>query len=168
MIDRKRLAATLVGAYGFYDRELNDFSIRVWCDALDGLDADVIDAAFARHLRDPDAGRWCPKPADILRQVHGDTEQAALIAWGEVIASAKAGGARFEGPAQAALDSMGGMGRIQRASEQENGFLQRQFIAAFKAFRAAEDAPPLLARDVIKRIASQTTNAGGVDQGGAP
>jgi hypothetical protein len=151
MIDRKRLAATLVGAYAFYDRELTDFAMRIWADALDGIDADTIDAAFARHLRDTDAGRFCPKPADILRQIHGNVDELALVAWGQVIAAAKAGGKLFEGATQEAIDSMGGMGRIRMSTESENGFLQRQFVAAFKAYKTREDAPPLLA-SVVRRI----------------
>lgn len=144
MIDRKRLTASLVGAYAFYDRELTDFAMRIWADALDGIDADTIDAAFARHLRDHDAGRFCPKPADILRQIHGDADERALVAWGEVIAAARSGGRRFDGPTQAAIDSMGGMGRLRLATEAENGFLQRQFVAAFKAYKNREELPPLL------------------------
>lgn len=153
MIDQKRLSTTLVGAYAFYGQELSPFALRVWADALDGLDAAVIDSAFSRHLRDTEAGRWCPKPADILRQIRGDIGDQALIAWGEVIAAAKAGGARFTGPAQQALDSIGGMGRVRLAREDENGFLQRQFVAAFKAYRAREESPPLLAAVDVRRIA---------------
>lgn len=152
MNDSKRLATTLVGAYAFYDRELTDFAMRIWADALAGVDADTIDAAFARHLRNPDAGRFCPKPADILRQIHGDAEEQALVAWGQVISAAKSGGGRFDGPTQNALESMGGMSRIRLASEHENGFLQREFVAAFKAYKTRDEAPPLIAAEVLKRI----------------
>lgn len=147
MIDSQRLAASLVGAYAFYDRELTDFAMRIWSDALDGIEPDVIDAAFARHLRDPDAGRFCPKPADILRQINGDADEHALIAWGRVISAARAGGQRFDGPTQDAIDSMGGMGRIRMAREDENGFLQRQFVAAFKAYKSRTETPPLIGND---------------------
>ncbi|MFO1326067.1 MAG: hypothetical protein U1F56_01825 [Rubrivivax sp.] len=150
--DRKHLAATLAGTYVFYDRELSDLCMRMWAEALDGIDNAVIDAAFSRHLRDPEAGRFCPKPADILRQIYGDAGEQALIAWGEVIAAAKAGGARFGGAAQDAIESMGGMGRLRMASEAENGFLQRQFVAAYKAFRSRAESPPLLQGDDVKRI----------------
>lgn len=152
MIDSKRLAATLVGAYAFYDRELTDFAMRIWCDALDGIDADTIDAAFARHLRDTKAGRFCPKPADILLHIRGDAEETALIAWGEVLSAAKSGGRRFDGATQRAIDSIGGMGRIRMSQESESGFLQRQFIAAFKAYKAREESAPLLELGNVVRI----------------
>lgn len=148
MIDKKRLMPTLAGAYGFYNQELSEFSIRIWVDALDNIDAEVIDEAFARHLRDPDAGRWCPKPADILRQIKGDANDRALIAWGEVLAAAKAGGRRFEGPMQQAIEGMGGMARIRLSQETELPFLQRQFVAAFKAYHARAENPPLIGGEV--------------------
>jgi hypothetical protein len=112
----------------------------------------MVREAFQRHMRDPEAGRWLPKPADIIRQLKGNVNDQALIAWGEVIAAAKAGGARFGGAAQQALESMGGMGRIRSAQEAENGFLQRQFVAAFKAYATREEAAPLLGVDNVLRI----------------
>lgn len=153
-MDRKKLAATLTGAYGFYGQELTSFAMRVWADALEGLDDGVIEAAFSRHLRDPEAGRWCPKPADILRQIRGDVGEQALIAWGEVISAARSGGARFDGATQQAVESIGGMGRLRLAREDENGFIQRQFVAAYKAFKAREESPPLLGEDVVRRLHS--------------
>jgi hypothetical protein len=152
MSDSKRLAATLVGAYAFYDKELTDFQARMWREALSGIDADTIDAAFSRHLRDTRAGKFCPKPADILLQIHGDADDAALIAWGEVISAARSGGGKFDGPTQEAIDSMGGMGRLRMAGEHENGFLQRQFLASFKAYRARSEAPPWLQGVEVQRI----------------
>ena len=159
MIDAKRLTVTLVGCYAFYDKELTEFAMRIWRDALDGIDADTIDAAFARHLRDTKAGRFCPKPADILLQIKGDTEEQALIAWGEVISAARSGGRRFDGPTQEAIEAMGGMGRLRLAGEHENGFLQRQFVAAYKAYRVRAEQPALIGSnvtsigDALKRIA---------------
>ena len=156
MTDAQRLAQTIIGAYGFYDKEISGFGMRVWADALAGIDADTIDAAFARHLRDPDAGRFCPKPADILRQIHGDAEDNAIVEWGKVLAAARAGGARFEGATQSALDSIGGMIRLRMSSESENGFLQRQFVGAFKAYKHREDNPPLMADgDRLKAIGAE-------------
>ncbi len=150
MTDRKRLIQTLVGVYGFFDKELTEFAIRVWTDALAGLPIEAVEAAFTAHLKDPNAGRFLPRPADILRQINGDSEERALIAWGEVISAARSGGGRFDGATQQAIDSMGGMGRIRLAGEHENGFLQRQFVAAFKAYKARDEAPRLVLAEVAK------------------
>lgn len=153
-MDRKRLVQTLVGVYGFYDKELTEFAIRIWSSALDEFSADDIDAAFDQHLRNTEAGRWLPKPADILRHLKGDIGEAALVEWGRVLAAARAGGGKsFGGPTDSALDSIGGMYALRMASEDQQPFLQRQFVAAFRVFKARDDLPPLLAGDVLKRIA---------------
>lgn len=156
-IDRARLVQTLVGVHGFYDRELSEFAIRIWAEALDGMPIAAVDEAFARHLRDPEAGRWLPKPADILRQLRGDAEQAALIAWGEVLAAARSGKATLDPVAREAVQSLGGMSVIQRADESQNGFLQRRFCDAFKAYRARAEAPPLLGADNVLKLRDGTS-----------
>jgi hypothetical protein len=150
-MDSKTLL-TLGGVYSFYDKELSEFAITIWADALNDFDPAMVREAFQRHMRDPEAGRWLPKPADIIRHLKGNVNDQALIAWGEVIAAAKAGGARFGGAAQQALESMGGMGRIRSAQEAENGFLQRQFVAAFKAYATREETVPLLETTNVLRI----------------
>ena len=139
-MDRKRLVQTLVGVHGFYDRELTEFAIRVWSSALEGYDADTIDAAFDAHLRDTDAGRFMPKPADILRKLKGDLGDTALVEWGAVLECARdGGGRRFSGATGQALDSIGGMYALRMASQDQVPFLQRQFVSAFKVFRRRSD-----------------------------
>lgn len=143
MTDRERLLQTIAATYAYYERELSEFVLQVWLDDLNGHPVDAVCAAFVRHRRDAQRGQWLPKTADILRQIEGDIGDRALVAWGEVIAAAKAGGARFDGPTQAAIDSMGGMGRLRMAREDENGFLQRQFVAAYQAYQRRDDVAAL-------------------------
>lgn len=152
MTDRERLLQLLAATYAYYERELSEFALQVWVDDLDGYPFAAVAEAFTRHRRDPKRGQWLPKTADILHQLHGDADERALVAWGEVIAAAKAGGARFDGATQAAIEAMGGMGRLRMAKEEENGFLQRQFVAAFKAFAHREEQPPLLGAEPVLRL----------------
>jgi hypothetical protein len=90
--------------------------------------------------------------ADILAQLTGDAEEGALVAWGKVLEAARSGGARFDGATQQALDAMGGMGRIRMASPSENGFLQREFCAAFKAYRARGEREAIADESVRKLL----------------
>lgn len=144
MNDRERLLQTLAATYAYYERELSEFVLQVWIEDIGEYPIDDVCAAFARHRRDPQRGQWPPKSADILRLMNGDIDDHALVAWGEVIAAARSGGKRFDGPTQEAIDSMGGMGRLRLATEAENGFLQRQFVAAYKAYRHRADAQPMI------------------------
>lgn len=151
MIDRKRLVQTLVGVYGFYDKELTEFAIRIWAEALAEFDAASVETAFSQHVRDTDAGRFCPKPADIIKQIRGDVADLAMVEWGKVLEAARAGGARFDSPTQQALDNIGGMYALRVADESAHTFLQRQFIAAFKAYRSREMLPAI-EHDVLQKI----------------
>lgn len=155
MNDRERIMQTLVACFAYYDRELTDFAAAMWGEDLRGLSADVVEAAFTRHRRDPDRGQFMPKIADILRHIRGSLEHEALIAWGGVLQLARGGGGPLEGPAAEAVASLGGLSVVQRADESRNTFLQRQFVDAYRAFAQREEAPPLLARDELLRIASK-------------
>ena len=153
MIDREKLLQTLAAMYAYYERELSEFAVKLWMEDLAGYPVDAVCEAFARHRRDTKRGQWLPKTADILAQINGDSDDQALIAWGEVIAAARSGGGKFEGATQQAIESMGGMGRLRMAGEAENGFLQRQFLASFKAYRArAESASLIPLGDNVRQI----------------
>jgi hypothetical protein len=152
MIDRKRLVQTLVGVYGFYDRELTEFAIRIWSDALSGIEMATVEEAFAGHLRDTEAGRFLPKPADILRQIKGSAEDAALVAWGDVLNRARAGGGSngLPEPARRAVEAMGGWSVICRSQEDQLGFLQRRFVDMYRAYRGREEQAALAGAAVLK------------------
>lgn len=138
-----RLVQTLLGVYSFYDRELTELAIRLWIHALEGIDTGFVEQALQRHLRDPEAGRFLPKPADVIRQLRGEAKDVALVAWGRLITGAS-GGFEPGTPERLALDAVGGMRGFGLANESDNGYLQRRFVEAFIAYQRRADAPPLL------------------------
>lgn len=153
--DRRRLLKTLAGVYGFYDRELTEFSIRVWEEALQGIALTDIERAFRSHLSDTTRGQFLPKPADILRALKGDDQDRALIAWGRVLAQAKAGGGFSVEHCDAtrqAVQALGGWPAICQADESQNGFLQKRFTDLFATYQRQETAP-LLGNDTnVRRL----------------
>lgn len=152
MID-KRLIQTLVGVYGFYDKELTEFAIRIWTEALEGFEMPVIERAFSMHLKDPSAGRWLPKPADIIRQIKGDEDEQARMAWAQVLGLIRSGGyALLDVPEREAVHAMGGSHVIGRADESQNGFLERRFIDFYKGFRRRKDATAIGGESVLKLV----------------
>lgn len=150
--DRHELGALLTQALGFYGQTLSTFALGVWWQACQGMELAAVRRALTAHALDPDRGHYAPKPADVVRQMFGEVNDQALIAWGQVISAARAGGGRFEGATQEALDSMGGMGRVRMSKESETGFLQREFVAAFKAYRARDESARLLGGAEVRRI----------------
>jgi hypothetical protein len=152
-VSDKRLIQTLVGVYGFYEKELNEFAIRVWDDAVGDFSIEDLERAFSRHLKDPEAGKWLPKPADIIRQLKGTADEAALIAWGKVLEAVRTRQPlALDGPTGEAIRSLGGASVIARSDESQNGFLQKRFIDAFKAYKARSDEPPLLGNEERKLL----------------
>jgi hypothetical protein len=152
--DRERLLQTLAATFAYYERELTEFICTVWLEDLEGQPIDAVCEAFVRHRRDPERGQWMPKTADILRQLRGDADEAAAVAWRRVLAAAKRGGGAFDGPEQQALEAIGGMRRLRLAQESETGHLRREFASAFAAFRAREDrgTSPLLSGEQALRL----------------
>lgn len=146
-MDDKTITA-LTGMYCFYEKELSSYALEVWDEALAGLDEVDVRAAFQVHVRDPEAGRFLPKPADIIRHLQGTADEAALMAWADVIGSYCA----TSEAAKKAVDTLGGFIAIRRAPEAENHFLQRRFVELFKAYRHREKEPKLalLANEVLK------------------
>lgn len=156
MIDEKRLVQTLVGVYSFYDKGLTEFAIRVWRDACAEFDIGSVEEAFNRHLRDPEVGRWLPKPADIIRQLKGDAEDSALIAWGTVVQAISSighsGSPGFTGPTLDAVHSLGGWGAICRSDTASLGFMQKRFVDAFKVYSRRDQSPRLLEGAALRLI----------------
>ena len=140
--DMERFSLVLGACAELYGRTISEGAMSLWWSILERFDIGQIEQAFRRAVEDPDVGQYMPKPADIIRQINGNPSELALIAWGRVISAARDGGARFGGPTQEAIDAMGGMGRIRMSSESEHGFLQREFVAGFKAYKARADAAP--------------------------
>ena len=147
----QRLVQTLVGVYGFYDKELTEFAIRIWADAMAEFDLPEVEKALQRHLKDPDCGRWLPKPADVIRQLRGDADEQARLAWADALEFVRGGGfGLLNGPAKEAVNAMGGLSVIGRADESQNGFLERRFVDFYKAYKRRGESPALGVDNVLR------------------
>lgn len=71
----------------------SDAALRMWHGMIKHADISYADAikALGRHMYDPDVGQFLPKPADIIRQLHGTSKQqqqalelASTTAWARV------------------------------------------------------------------------------------
>jgi hypothetical protein len=84
--DKTAFAALIVKTWRFYDKTPIAETVADWFDLLEGFALDAVATAFRRHLADPKAGQYLPKPADILRHLPGavcrDGRPEADEAWG--------------------------------------------------------------------------------------
>jgi len=87
--DKPAFAAIIAKTWRFYDKTPIAETVADWFDLLEGFALDAVATAFRRHLADPKAGQYLPKPADILRHLPGalcrDGRPDADEAWGMLL-----------------------------------------------------------------------------------
>jgi len=67
-----------------YGREITPEVTAIYWAALAPYDLAAVRQAFDRHVRNPDAGQFLPKPADLIRMLGGTTADSAMQAWVKV------------------------------------------------------------------------------------
>ena len=67
--DKPAFAALIAKTWRFYDKTPTAETAADWFDVLESFPLDAIAIAFKRHLTDPKAGPYLPKPGDIIRHL---------------------------------------------------------------------------------------------------
>lgn len=68
--DNTTFAVILTGIMrDVYEKPVSPTLINLWIASLKPYDLADVQAAFERHITDPDAGQFPPKPADLIRQL---------------------------------------------------------------------------------------------------
>lgn len=149
--DLPEFKVLLTQVLAFYRQDVTEFTLDVWKLACMPFDIEQVRKAFTAHATNPDGGHFPPKPADIVRQLHGTQTDRALLAWGEVYQAMRDVGAYtsvdFGNPAiHAAVVDVGGWPALCRTGTDELAFVQKRFCDAFRTYsaRGAPDAPPRL------------------------
>jgi hypothetical protein len=115
--DGKELSAMLTRVYLTYSRDFPGELLLVWFDALRGYELEDISAALNRHIADPDAGRFLPKPADVIAHLGGGNGVRAMAAWSIVERAVRTIGqwtsVCFDDPIiHRCIDDMGGWAKL--------------------------------------------------------
>lgn len=147
--DREEFSRIMGSVYDFWNRELSDSSLEIWWLALAGYDLEAVRVALTRHMRNPDSGQFLPKPADVVRELGGNTQDASMLAWARVVDAVRSVGPHrsidFADPmAHQAIVDMGGWAWLCSQTEKEWPFVERRFRDAYRAYlrRGANDAAP--------------------------
>lgn len=89
--DFDTFARILGGCLGLWNRVPNPEASAFWFRALEGYDLAAVSAAFSAHVRDPENGKFEPKPAHIVAQIEramkNDGRPGAEEAWATAFAS---------------------------------------------------------------------------------
>jgi len=134
------------GVYAFYGKEVSRFALDVWWRAMAPFELNAIIEAFNRHLVNPDAGQWLPKPADIVRMLEGRSEDAAMVAWSKVDRAVRCIGTgddvAFDDPLiHRVLHDMGGWIQLGDKGEAEWPFVAKEFSTRYRGYRMRSERP---------------------------
>ena len=166
----------LTATYLATGKTLPDNVARLWLGLMPqaGISWDSAIKALNLHLLDPDNGMYPPKPADIVRQIHGTKRDAqtglegrAAIEWGRVTrAISDVGGYRSvvfdDWRTMAGVWALGGWSEICQAMTDDYGVMQAQFRRSYCAARAGDyprvlegrhEGPPKMIGDEAKCLA---------------
>ena len=123
-----------------YDQQFSVEKARVYMELLGGYSGDDISLAFRQHMKDPDRGRFFPKPADIIHQINAQARAAISpekisLLWSSVVKAASRGlaPATTDEYLIAALQMIGGQKAVGYADPVELNRLQKEFAANYAA-----------------------------------
>jgi len=128
-----------IAALDTYGRTPSDSAVDLCFGSLARYDIKDIRRGLSGHLNDPENGRFFPKPADIVRQIDGDSESRALMAWSKVEGAIRGEGSYrtviFDEPEiMASVSSMGGWIRLCEMLEDDLPFRRNEFCKLYKGF----------------------------------
>lgn len=149
--EKERFSALVSDVLTFYRQDVTPFGFRVWWQACQTFDFDQVSKAMSAHCMDAERGQWAPKPADIVRHLHGTHSDRSLIAWGKVLDAAQRVGAYTsvcfdDGLIHAAIEDIGGWVAVCRSETDELPFLQRRFCDSYRAYARRPDGVSYPAR----------------------
>lgn len=166
--DKAAFVRALAGVYALYRVELSEAVISIWWQAMRDYDLPAIIDAFGRHSMNPDTGQFLPRPADVVKMLHGSTLDSAQVAWTKLQRAVQQIGTYasvcFDDPIiNAVVSDMGGWVQHGQVSERELPFKQKEFESRYRGYKARggiEEYPRFL-----RGIADQVNAASGYAEG---
>lgn len=145
--DRAAFADMLAAVAGIYGRDLTEQTLAIYWGALAAYDLAAVRQALDRHVKNPDAGQFMPKPADLIRMLGGTTVDGAMRAWAQVERAIRLVGGWsdvvFDDPLiHRVIDDLGGWAKLCETKTEELPFRARDFQALYRGFAMRRERPP--------------------------
>lgn len=144
--DKTAFSAVMMGAGEVYNREVTRELLRMYFSTLANLTIAQVQDAMIRHMQDPQAGQYWPKPADLIRQVFGtqadqqrSVEDKAGIAWSCIEDQIRRKGAYGtlkldDRQALAAVQAMGGWKHLCSQTTDQLVWSRKEFVRMYESF----------------------------------
>ncbi len=78
---KAKFTAAVTGVAIFYGVKLPKMSLDIYWETLREHELETVQEAMQCHIKDPEYGRFMPKPADIIRHLPADRIMGADAAW---------------------------------------------------------------------------------------
>ena len=144
-IERERFSSALMATFEIYDKQFSPIVIKVWFATLKQYSIDEVCRALTAHIKDPDAGQFLPKPADVVRNIDGTKKAAtadlvfiAQAAWLSIPKAINGvGGYRtpqFHDPITTACVSVMGWKNLCSMLETQVAWKEKEFVSLYEKF----------------------------------
>ena len=151
--EKREFVSTILAAALIYDKTLSPPVVELYWAACKEISLDRLKAAVERHVKDPERGRFMPRPADIMH--FAKPKRSPALAWSEVVEAMEQIGAyqsvQFEdGVTNAVIRTMGGWPAIC-AEDISTPWVQKEFERRYESFRDSgkELNEPLLGNHAV-------------------
>lgn len=147
MIDENRadFVRMLTATAALYGRALSHDVISLYWGALAPYKLADVRQAFDRHVKNADAGRFMPLPANIIKMVAGSNVDSAREAWSKVERAVRRVGHQSvvfdDALIHRVVDDLGGWTSLGLKSSSEWPFVAKEFIARYSAFLDRNERP---------------------------
>ena len=145
--DKRKFKELMAGVGEVYGKDITKPLLSIYFNALEDLSIEQAAQAFTNHVRSTGKeSTFFPKPADLIRQIQGSTEQKkeavedrAMIAWacveGAISRIGPYGTLKLDDKqAMAAVKTMGGWQSLCRVTYDQMTWKKKEFIEAYKTF----------------------------------
>lgn len=135
--DKSEFAEIWTAAFNMYNKSISHQTLSITFESLSQYDMTLIRKGLAQHIQSPETGQFCPKPADIIKQIEGTFAERAAMAWSLVEYGIRHVGAwssiKFDDPViHIVLERLGGWVVICKIKENELAFKQKDFINSYQ------------------------------------
>lgn len=144
--DFDRFKQVLTKTFLVYEKTLNDVLLEVWWESLRPYELQEVTRSLSAHIRNPDSGQFLPKPADVVRGIRGSNANTAQSAWTKVDGAIRKIGPHrsvaFDDPIiHRVIQDMGGWIRLNKITNEELPFVQREFENRYRGFSVTGEIP---------------------------
>ena len=137
---KAEFTAMILGIGLIYEKEITKPVSDLYWSALSDLELVEVEKALQLHMKDPDAGRFMPKPADIRRHACRGTK-TGVIAWMEVqralVKYNTYDSVQFQdGTINLVIKDMGGWVWLSNQMDSDEPWTQKEFEKLYDLYKA--------------------------------